>query len=132
MLEVKLVEARDDGITMALMFVKMAPDNPSEKWLLARSGYGDCPEEYIIMVDINEGDNFKGQTSASETDYAYGFRTRTVVHHFMEDNWDTVKPGDVVDVQYILGETSSPKKSEQFHSILQIHNSSIGQSSSPE
>ena len=40
-------------------------------------------------------------------------RTKPVAHQFIEKNWSTLKDGDVVDVQFILGETAEPKRSER-------------------
>jgi hypothetical protein len=37
-----------------------------------------------------------------------------LAHQHIEQNWDLLNDGDVVDVEYILGETSEPKRSERF------------------
>ena len=39
-------------------------------------------------------------------------RTMNVAHRHIEANWDKLASGDVVDVEFILGETSAPKESE--------------------
>lgn len=42
-------------------------------------------------------------------------------HNWIIDHWQELKDGDVVDVQFILGETKEPKVSERlvhaWHSI---------------
>lgn len=44
--------------------------------------------------------------------YDWGDRTMTVAHQYIESNFDQLNNGDVVDVEFILGETSVPKRSE--------------------
>jgi hypothetical protein len=34
-------------------------------------------------------------------------------HNFIQAQWDTLTTGDVVDVEFILGETLEPKQSEE-------------------
>ena len=37
-----------------------------------------------------------------------------VAHRFVIDNWATIQSGQVVDVEFILGETKQPKCSERI------------------
>jgi len=39
-------------------------------------------------------------------------RTMKEAHLWLRDNYDSVESGDVIDVEYILGETDEPKESE--------------------
>lgn len=39
-------------------------------------------------------------------------RTMQVAHEHIEDNWDSLVGGEVIDVEFILGETSVKKESE--------------------
>lgn len=39
-----------------------------------------------------------------------------VAHQFIEDHFDELNDGEVVDVQFILGETKVPKVSESINS----------------
>lgn len=48
--------------------------------------------------------------------YAWGDRTWTVAHVFIEANWDNLKDGDVIDVEHILGESTTKKLSERITS----------------
>ena len=36
-----------------------------------------------------------------------------VAHNYIIEHWHELKDGDVVDVQFILGETKAPKVSER-------------------
>jgi hypothetical protein len=35
-------------------------------------------------------------------------------HHHIYEKWDSLEDGDVVDVEFILGETTKPKLSEKY------------------
>jgi hypothetical protein len=43
-----------------------------------------------------------------------GDRTKPHAHQFIMEHWQELRDGDVIDVQFILGETDSPKVSEQL------------------
>jgi hypothetical protein len=40
-------------------------------------------------------------------------RTKPNAHQYIADHWSTLKDGDVIDVEYLLGETLRPKPSER-------------------
>jgi hypothetical protein len=35
-------------------------------------------------------------------------------HKYIAKNWGSLNNGDVIDIEYILGETTSPKVTERF------------------
>ena len=39
-------------------------------------------------------------------------RTYHVAHLYVQQHWDEITSGDVVDVEFVLGETDAPKESE--------------------
>jgi hypothetical protein len=45
--------------------------------------------------------------------YDHGDRTWAVAHNHIIENWNAIKDGDVIDVQFILGETKEKKRSER-------------------
>jgi len=131
-MEVKLFEIRDAGTFMPVMAVKLAPryelDMPNrenvthvyerELYLLRRAGYSaeqidlnhqSCASQpYIILCKLDG-------VEAQYDPYGWQTRARTipVAHAHMIEHWDSLASGDVIDVQYIVGETPAPKKSEQ-------------------
>ena len=46
-----------------------------------------------------------------------GPRTMPVAHNYIIENWHDLRDGDVVDVEFILGESSAPKTSERFTEV---------------
>jgi hypothetical protein len=119
---VKLLELRDEGTFIPLLAVDMNPgvyrdDGPgmsaeyeAQRYLLRRCGY-PCdgrPNVAITRLDCDGG-------PCTNDPYHWGESRRTyfVAHNWIIDHWRDLKDGDVVDVQFILGETSAPKVSER-------------------
>jgi hypothetical protein len=48
--------------------------------------------------------------------YDWAERTKRVAHVYIEQHWHELADGDVIDVQFLLGETPSKKISER-HAI---------------
>lgn len=110
----KTVEIRDEATTIAALAVKLEPGCAADMFLLARSGYGTGPasqSEYVMLWPMDGG------THVATTDpfkHGGGGRTRRVAHYWIIEHFDEMEPGDVVDVQFILGETAEPKTSERY------------------
>lgn len=99
----KFIEIRDRATTIpALAFDISKQDDP----LAWRAGFGDHPCIYLLMLSSEK---------AAYDPYSSvwgGARTMPIAHQWLAEHWAEVKSGDVVDVQFILGETSAPKASE--------------------
>lgn len=104
--ETKLIEIRDKATFIAGLAVKINPfsGTESENYLISRSGYGDPA---ILLTAILT------KARVCIDPYKWTDRTFRNVHLYLEKHWDEVKSGDVVDVEYILGETEQPKVSEK-------------------
>lgn len=126
-MKIKLIEVRDEGTLIPMLCIDMNPGEPyphtgsisedefrasrdaysSRMRLLRRSGYPCDGKPNIAITHLSaDGDRF------SNDPYYWGGRTRPVAHDYIIKNWATLKDGDVVDVQFILGETKAPKVSE--------------------
>lgn len=70
-----------------------------------KDGYmgSDC----IIMIDA-------GCRGVQNDPYDWNLRTKQVAHAWIETNWEIIADGDVVDVEFILGESTTKKTSERF------------------
>jgi len=53
-----------------------------------------------------------GERKASADPYFWGDRTFTTAHFYITQEWAQLTSGDVVDVEFILGERTEPKLSE--------------------
>jgi len=122
----KALELRDEGTFIALLAVDMNPvrypsgNTPedqedfrvtemAQRYLLRRVGY-PCDGEPNILITKLAGDGSK----ASNDPYYWGDRTFAVAHAYIIEHWEKLRDGDVVDVQFIMGETTTPKTSERL------------------
>lgn len=105
MSEVKFIEILDRMTFIPAVAVLLAPHEPREALLMHRAGYGPASPNTVLMARLVDG---RGHVDPFE----WCDRTHTSAHRFIAANWNVIQSGDVVDVEYILGETTEPKKSE--------------------
>ena len=108
----KTFEIRDKGTFIPVMAVKLVPGSEADRYLLARAGYGRQPDqqaEYIMLIPLAGG---SGQAHSDPYEWPSQVRTYLVAHEHIIKNWDMLLSGDVVCVEFILGERSEPKQSE--------------------
>jgi hypothetical protein len=123
-MEIKCLEIRDHHTFVPVICIRPVADNEEQRYLLRRDGYrADETERCIIMIDA--------QCRAVEYDPHHWHRrdrlnrTHRNAHKYIADHWHELKDGDVVDVAYILGETSQPKISERYgHPGIEVEDSS--------
>lgn len=78
------------------------------------SGYGahsEAQNTYVVLVRINDFSGLPPSAHYDSYSWTQG-RTMKAAHEYIIDHWDALQTGDVVDVQFILGETAEPKVSE--------------------
>lgn len=112
-MSMKILEVRDEGTFIPVLAFRFDPSNEAERYLLAMAGYGRSVEEqqnYVLLTMINGG---RGETHCDPYEWA-GSRTMGIAHDYLENNWDNIQPGDVVDISFILGETKEPKSSQRL------------------
>ena len=108
----KALEIRDIGTFIPALAVDMNPANDDQRYLLRRCGYPCNGEPNIILTRL-DGDETHHGDQATNDPYARSGRTWPVAHHYIIDHWNELKDGDVVDVEFALGETNTPKLSER-------------------
>lgn len=99
---VKLLEIRDVMTFIPAMAIRVSGE---DGYLMRRAGFGP-PLIYLITLS----------TALAHYDpYGWTGRARTmpVAHQYIEAHFDELTDGSVVDVQFILGETSTPELSEE-------------------
>ena len=107
-LDSKVLEIRDSATFIPMLAIDIQPKNDAQKWLMRRCGYPCDGQPNVILTRLD------GDGMATNDPYAWGGRTYPVAHNYIIENWGALKDGDVVDVEYILGESASPKVSEKF------------------
>ena len=107
---VKTLEVRDDGTFLPVLAIKCSPANEAERYLLARSGYGNRPteqSEYVLMSPLG------GKGTLNYDHLSWGNRrTLVIAHDYIRTHFDELESGAVVDVEFLLHETDTPKISE--------------------
>lgn len=104
-METKVFEIRDHLTFFPAIAISTSSDNEQEQYLLSRAGYAS---EGTTVIFFHAHDIKKIQYSP----YHWRDRTYQNAHKYIKDNWDKLEGGEVIDVQYILGETDTPKVSE--------------------
>lgn len=107
-MEVKCLEIRDEGTFIPVICIRPVPENEGQRYLLRRDGYrGDSTEQCIIMIDVQ----CRG-VAYDPYDWK-DRRSKGHAHNYITEHWDELKDGDVIDVQFILGEKPTKKISER-------------------
>lgn len=111
----KLFEVRDSNTYIPVLAVRLDSESEAERYMLGRSGYGITFEEqarYVLFMRI------AGGTDEYSCDpYTWSDRTMTTAHKYAVEHFDELKSGDVIDVEFILGETTKPKPSDRFSGL---------------
>lgn len=113
-METKLFEVRDRMTFLAVIAIKLEPGNEPDRYLLAMSGYGlraEKQRQYILMGKLQTG-NLK--CSSSDHEGYPTVRTLPMAHHHIQKHWEELTSGDVIDVEFILGEVEAPKISQRL------------------
>lgn len=106
MVSIKFFEVRDRATFIPVMAILAHTESGQEQrdWLLRRAGYVG---RYVFIVRL---------TSSPEVQYSqwdWNGRTMQAAASYIEDHFDELEDGAVVDVEFILGETDQPKRSER-------------------
>ena len=102
----KLFEVRDRGTLFTVMAIKMVSHKAIERTFLHFAGYTeDAP---VVLVTKLANPN---ETHIDPYDWISD-RTMREAHMYIMECFDELSTGDVVDVEYILGETDHRKESQ--------------------
>jgi hypothetical protein len=105
-MQIKAIEIRDRNTAIPAVAIRMTAENEQQRYLMARVGFrGDG----VILMRLTDQE-------AHSDPYSWRGDTRTMpsAHVWLEEHFDQVAEGDVVDVEFIRGETASPKTSERY------------------
>lgn len=103
---VKFLEIRDRATFLTAVAISCELcGNGWDDYLLRRAGYGS---QRCIMLTHLGGDRI-----AHHDPQDWGDRTWQVAHAYITDKWDEITDSEVIDVEYILGESAVKKKSER-------------------
>lgn len=111
-MKVKLFELRDRGTFIPVMAVKLTEENREsvEAWLLDRAGLNYAASYTILLWNLSEN---RGAVDPYHWQGAPSIRTFPVCHEYLEQHFDELESGDVIDIQFIIGETTEKKTTER-------------------
>lgn len=102
---VKFLEIRDRATFIPVVAVSCELcGNNRDDYLLRRAGYGSV--RCILLTHLGGG------RTAYCDPYDWDDRTFQVAHNYIIENWDEVHDSDVIDVEFILGESEKKKITE--------------------
>lgn len=115
-MQVKTFEVRDVGTFIPILAVKldgMPPHkNRGDEYLLSRAGFGRTATEqaeYVVVWPMHGG---CGKATCDL--YDHGSATLTRAHHYLNDHFDELESGSVIDIEFITGAVKRPKISERL------------------
>lgn len=117
----KAIEIRDVGTFIPAMAIQMVPsaspgsdEGAAEFYLLRRAGFNLTEPPFSIILCRMEASGV--DRNATYDPFAWGTLARTmhVAHCWIEEHWDEIRSGDVIDVEFIVGERAEPKLSERL------------------
>ncbi len=105
--EIKYFEVRDRMTTVSAMCVQMDLKRLADRdYKIARHAGYSADINCILFHPMHEN-------KINYDQYEWGgARTYVVAHNYIIENWDTLKSGDIVDVEFILGERDKPKETD--------------------
>lgn len=111
-MESKCLEIRDEGTCIPVICIRPVAENEGQRYLLNRDGYSLQPDDpIIIMIDAQ-------CRGAAYDPYEWtGYRTKRIAHIHIMEHWSELSDGDVIDVQFIIGERDRPKLSEKLQAL---------------
>lgn len=105
-MKTKMFEIRDKGTRIPVIAIKTHGDCIKEHSHFRSAGWG---VDSIILVKHNGGTQVAHDPFKWRED---GTRTLFEAHMHIQKNFDALENFAVIDVEYLLGETTKPKESE--------------------
>lgn len=134
-MQIKLFEVRDRSTAIPCFGILMAPSETpnapewlatgqglAEEYLLRRAGFGFTYP--LVLFGRLEG----GEIRHDPFSWNRPPRTVAEAHRYVAAHWDGLNSGDVIDVEFILGEKDTAKVSER---LTQVGRYSSGKSNLP-
>ena len=116
-METKLLEVRDRATFIPVIAVLMTAMHKeeagevysfAEEFMLRRAGYS--LESPLVALSYAKADG----RPFDYDPYSWSNRTMQTAHRYIQEHWNELESGDVVDVEFILGESTEKKKSERL------------------
>lgn len=104
-METKLFEIRDRDTFIPMLAVLVQASNEAERYLIRVTGYGKT----VVILTHLCGEHVAHYDSHNWSNSRIGR-----AHRFIENCWDDLVSGDVIDIEYIQQETTTKKRSQRY------------------
>lgn len=103
-MKTKTLEIRDRATFIPTLAIQISG---ADGYLIRRAGFA-VEHPYVILIKLTD-------IEAQYDPFGWDTRARTMptAHRYICDHFDELENGDVVDVEFIEGETERPKRSER-------------------
>ena len=108
-LNIMLFEILDKMTFIPILAIELASKDEQESWLLRRAGYNIISDTRILLCQIQVSNG-----RCSSDPHSWNDRTYQTAHMYIVEHWHELRSGAVIDVEFILGETTVRKTSERF------------------
>lgn len=109
-MKAKLIEVRDAATYLPVIAVKLEPANEAERYMLRRAGFS-AREDYVLYVPLHMA---YMPTADPNT---WSDRTNSNAHKLIALMFDQLEPGDLLDIEYELGEKPTKKIPERLEYV---------------
>jgi len=103
-----ILEIRDRLTSLSVLAVEMKSDIVIERHHLRRYGFPDGDNPLILVSNMDTGETHFDHFEWRQTSP----RTLFYAHKYIADHFGELKTGDVIDVEFLNGETKISKESE--------------------
>jgi hypothetical protein len=108
----KVFEVRDVGTFIPAIAIKLAVSSDAERYLLKCSGY-EVNDEGVVPHLVLFG-KLNGKSKLCFDVYDQDSSTMQQAHPHVQDNWYSLASGEVIDVEFVRGDSKEPKISERL------------------
>jgi len=108
-MRIKVFELRDEGTHIGIFAIRPEHTGGLADYELHRCGF-PADSEAVILGFLD------GERESSADPYHWSGRTMRPTHLYIEQHFDELEDGQVIDVRVLLGEEKEPVKSDRFYS----------------
>jgi hypothetical protein len=110
----KTLEVRDTATRIDVMVFRMLAENLTQAhYVHDRNGHPRDGRSVVMMKIYDQ----LATNDPWEWEGRGGGRTLQVAHQYVLDHFDELIDGDVIDVEFILGETKEKKRAERLDAV---------------
>lgn len=106
-MQTKVFEVRDRATHIGVIATKMVATDSRERYEVRRCGFS-ADHPLVLIVEMS---GYKASYGAYNWRTA-GNNTMFTAHQYIEEHFDELEPGAVIDTEYIRGESHTAKESE--------------------